>query len=97
MSNHLGDLSLLTLCFLLAIEMTVEGILLLRSKKPTVPISSRVIYWASGKLIGKEETIRRFGKQNTPENVRAYAAMALISGGSLFLAGVVYLNWMLSH
>jgi hypothetical protein len=97
MSNHLSDLPLLILCFLLAVEMTAEGVLILRSKKPTVPLSSRMIYWASGKLIGKEQTIQRFGKQNTPENLRAYATMALVSGGSLLLAGIVYLNWILSH
>ena len=97
MSSHLTDLPLLIVCFVLAIAMLVEGIVILRSKKKITPLSSKLMYWLTIRFANKEETAQKFAKQNTPENIHSYAIMSLISGGFLLIASLFYLNWLLSH
>ena len=97
MSYPLTDLLLVTVCFIFAIIMIVEAIIILRSKKPIVPIPSQILYWISTRFSSNEKTTQRFAGKNTPENVRTYAKMDLISGIALFIACAFYLNWMLSH
>ena len=97
MSSHLTDLPLLIVCFVLAIAMTFEGIVILRSKKKIIPLSSKFMYWITMRFANQAETTQKFAKQNTPENIHSYAIMSLIPGGSLAIACIFYLNWMLSH
>ena len=98
MNIPLTDLTFLIVCFILAIAMTVEGIVLLRSKKKIIPLTSTIMLWITIRSGGDKEEIRqKFAKQNSPDNIHSYAIMSLISGVTLIIACIFYLNWLLSH
>lgn len=90
--SHLAQLSL---SLLLGLIMLMEGILMGILRRQIVPIPSRVLFWISIGLIGKEKSIQRFAGKNTPENLHTYGMIVLFLGACVIVSCFIYLNGIL--
>ena len=96
MSTPFNSMSLFSLSFFFGVVMIFEGILIVRLQKQIVPLPSKLLYWISVGLIGKEKSLRWFAEKNTPQNLRTYAIFAFVFGASLLISSVIYLNAILA-
>ncbi len=94
MDSTLNHLPLFFLSVTFGIAMITEGYLILKLQRQLVPLPTRILYWISVGVSGKEKSAQRFAGKTTPENLRTYAVFALVFGISLLVSSFVYLNWV---
>ena len=95
MSLTANHLPLLFLSVIFGIAMITEGYLIIKSRRQIIPLPTRILYWISVGLSGREKSKQRFAGKTTPENLRTYAIFALFFGISLLVSSFVYLNWVI--
>jgi len=84
------------LALLFGIAMLVEGILIGILHKQTTPLPSKILYWISVGLVGKEKSMQRFSGKNTPENLRTYTCFVFFFGILVTASSFVYLNGIIA-
>jgi hypothetical protein len=91
MNNPLFYLSIL-----FGLSMTIEGFVIIVLRKQLIPLPSRLLYWVSAGVVGKEKSTQWFAGKTTPENTRTYAFIALFFGVCLILSSFIYLQSLVS-
>jgi hypothetical protein len=97
MNSPLDYFPLFFVAIIFGATMIIEGFLIVVKQKQIIPLPSKVLYWISVGISGKEKSTQWFSGKNTPENNRTYAFLALIFGGMLVLSSFISLNWILSQ
>ncbi len=96
MSYSLNSLPLFFPSMIVGATMMLEGFLIVILRKHIVPLPTRILYWISLGLFGKEKTSQSFAGKDTPRNLRTYAFFALFLGVCLIISSFIYLNSMLA-
>ena len=91
MNGSLSSLPFFFVALIFGSMMIVEAIIILRNQRQVVPIPTRIVVWLGSKVVGREKISQRFAGNNTPENMRMYAYVALFFGMALLVSGGVYL------
>jgi hypothetical protein len=97
MNLSIDHLSLLSLSVFFGLVMLLEGSLIVLLHKTIIPLPTKILYWVSVGLIGKQKSNSKFTGKNTPENLRTYAVFTLTGGAAVLIASLFYLNWILTR
>lgn len=96
MNIPLSNLPLFFLAFFCGSAMLLEAFFVVSLKMRIIPLPTKILYWISVGVVGKEQSAQRFAGKTTLENSRVYAYYALIFGTALLLSSFVYLNAVIS-
>ncbi len=96
MSIPFNNLTQFILVLLFGVTMIAEALLIGVLHKQKIPLPSRILYWISVGLFGKERSTHWFTGKNTPENLRAYALIVSLFGVCLVVTSFIHLDGILA-